>query len=77
MMVYQNLFLYQLVFYKVIAPYLFIIVMDYIMRLAIRDYKNYGFEYSKRKSSSQPAQKIADDLALISGDIKEMQNMLD
>ena len=51
--------------------------MDYIMRLAIRDYKNYGFEYSKRKSSRQPAQKIADDLALISGDIKEMQNMLD
>ena len=42
----------------------------------------YGFEYSKRKSSRQPAQKIAqllfaDDITLISGDIKEMQNMLD
>ena len=56
--------------------------MDYIMRLAIPDDKNYGFEYSKRKSSRQPSQKIAellfvDDIALISGDIKDMQNMLD
>ena len=56
--------------------------MDYIMRLAIPDDKNYGFEYSKRKSSRQPAQTIAEllfanDIALISGDIQEMQNVLD
>ena len=42
-----------------------------------------GFEYSKGKCSRQPAKKkIAEllfvyDIALISGDIKEMQNMLD
>ena len=62
--------------------YLFILVMDYIMRLAIPHDKNYGFECSERKSSRQPAQKIAellfaDDIALLSGDIKERQNILD
>ena len=43
---------------------------------------NYSFEYSKWKSSRQPAQKIAellfaDVIASISSDIKEMKNMLD
>jgi hypothetical protein len=65
-----------------LAPYLFILVMDFIMRQAIPDNSNYGFEYTKRNGSRQPSQKIAellfaDDIALISGNIVEMQIMLD
>ena len=65
-----------------LAPYLFILVMDFIMRQAIPDNSSYGFEYAKRNGSRQPSQKIAellfaDDIALISGNIVELQIMLD
>ena len=41
-----------------LAHYFFFkIIMDYIMRLAVLDDKNNGFEYNKRKSSRQSAQK--------------------
>ena len=52
------------------------------MRQAIPDNSSYGFEYAKRNGSRQPSQKIAellcaDDIALISGNIVELQIMLD
>ena len=52
----------------VLAPFLFVIVIDYIMRLG--DVVDFGFVYKQRCGSRQPAEKIndldyADDLALL------------
>jgi hypothetical protein len=51
----------------VLAPFLFVIVIDYIMRRSAGD---YGFEYEQRQGSRRPAKKIndcdfADDIALL------------
>ena len=65
-----------------LAPYLFVIVIDYVMRTALlgREYK-LGFQLRKRKSRRVPAITItdmdfADDIALVSECIKEAQEML-
>ena len=54
-----------------LAPYLFIICLDYVLRTAIDPLKEYGFTLKKRQSRRYPATFItdadyADDLALLS-----------
>ena len=49
------------------APYLFILVVDYVMS---RSVENFGFEYTKRLSPRFPGKRIADldyadDIALL------------
>ena len=63
-----------------LAPYLFIISLDYAMRLATRD-KSFGFTLTKARSRRFPAEKItdtdfADDIALLSDTLKEAETLL-
>ena len=63
-----------------LAPYLFIVVIDYIM-FSVTDNKDYGFTIAQRRSRRYPPVKItdadfADDLALLSDSIKEAQEIL-
>ena len=63
-----------------LAPYLFIIVIDYIMSLVTNN-ANHGFTMTPSRSRRYPAEKVtdadfADDLALLSNTIDEAQLML-
>ena len=65
-----------------LAPYLFVIVIDYVTRTALQGRENkLGFQLRKRKSRTVPPITItdmdfADDIALVSEGIKEAQEML-
>ena len=65
-----------------LAPYLFVIVIDYIMRKALTGKEeNLGFQLSKRQSRRVPPiivtdMDFADDIALVSDGIKEAEGML-
>jgi len=64
-----------------LAPYLFIIVVDYIMRTSMMDLEEPGFTITTRQSRRHPAKKVADvefadDVALITQTIKEAQEFL-
>ena len=64
-----------------LAPYLFIIVIDYIMRTATKDSEELGFKIRERRSSRHPAAHLidtdfADDIALISNTIQDAQRLL-
>ena len=53
-----------------LAPYLFIICLDYVLRTSIDKIRENGFELTKRRSKKYPAKTItdadyADDLALL------------
>ena len=63
------------------APYLFAIVLDFAMRKALEGREDLGFELTKRWSRRRPPMTItaldfADDIALISEEIAEAQEML-
>ena len=63
-----------------LAPYLFIIVVDYIMRQSLEG-NTYGFTINKRMSRRHPEQKLADvdfadDLALLEDTVKDAQKFL-
>ena len=64
-----------------LAPYLFAIVLDYAMRKALEGREDLGFELEKRRSRRHPPVTItdtdfADDIALISEEIEQAQEML-
>ena len=65
-----------------LAPYLFIIVLDYVMRMAIADEgDNLGFTVTTRRSRRQPAKILtdldfADDIALLSNTLQQAQTLL-
>ena len=65
-----------------LAPYLFVIVIDYVMRTALQGRENkLGFQLRKRKSRrvqhiTVTYMDFADDIALVSEGIKETQEML-
>ena len=53
-----------------LAPYLFIICIDYVLRTSIDKIRGNGFELTKRKSRRYPAKTIidtdyADDIAIL------------
>ena len=50
-----------------LAPYLFIIYLDYVLRTSIDKIKENGFELTKKESRRYPAKTItdADDIALL------------
>ena len=63
------------------APYLFIIVLDYALRITFRDPK-LGFEVQTRKSSRHPAIHVtdldfADDLAIVTEEASHVQELLE
>ena len=64
-----------------LAPYLFAIVLDYAMRKALEGREDLGFELERRSSRRHPPVTItdtdfADDIALISEEIEQAQEML-
>ena len=64
-----------------LAPFLFIIVVDYILRMSIDRISSCGYELQPRKSSRFPAKYItdtdfADDIALISHSLENAQSLL-
>ena len=61
-----------------IAPYLFIIVMDYCMRIALEKHPDLGFTMTPARSRRVKAKKIsdtefADDIALVTNTVKEAE----
>ena len=64
-----------------LAPFLFIIVIDYIMRTSIDTINGKGLQYQPRRSSRYPALHItdadfADDIALLSDSLTNAQTLL-
>ena len=64
-----------------LAPYLFIICLDYIMRTSIDSNSQYGLTLTERKSSRYPAFTItdvdyADDIAITTNNVKEANILL-
>ena len=64
-----------------LAPFLFIIVIDYVMRVSVDTIKEKGFLYQPRKSSRYPALHItdadfADDIALLADNLPNAQALL-
>ena len=64
-----------------LAPFLFIILVDYVLRMSVDTIKNKGFEVKPRKSSRHPAEYLtdtdfADDIALISESLVNAQSLL-
>ena len=63
-----------------LAPFLFIICLDYILKNSLYCNKELGFTISKRKSSRYPAVSItdadyADDIALTTNDLSEANTL--
>ena len=64
-----------------LAPFLFILVVDYILRVSVDQNTESGLEIQPRRSSRQPARHltdtdVADDLPLISGTLANTQSLL-
>ena len=64
-----------------LAPFLFIIVLDYVLRMSVDKINNNGLEIHPRRSSRYPAVYItdtdfADDISLVSGSLSNAQNIL-
>ena len=64
-----------------LAPFLFIICLDYILKNSLDFNKELGFTISKRKSTRYPAVSItdadyADDIALTTNDLSEENTLL-
>ena len=64
-----------------LAPFLFIIVVDYVLRMSIDTKSSKGYEIKPRRSTKYPAQYLtdtdfADDIALISESLVNAQSLL-
>ena len=64
-----------------LAPYLFIIYLDYVLRTSIDKIRENGFELTKKKSKRYPAKTItdadyADDLALLANMPNQAETLL-
>ena len=64
-----------------LAPYLFIICLDYVLRTSIDKIKEIGFELTKKRSRRYPAKKItdadyADDIAILANTPDQAETLL-
>ena len=64
-----------------LAPFLFIIVVDYVMRMSVDTINDKGFQIEPRKSTRHPAKFLtdtdfADDIALISKSLENAEALL-
>ena len=64
-----------------LAPYLFVIFLDYVLRISADVYREHGFTLEKSRSRRYPEQKItdadyADDIALFSNSIDDATLLL-
>ena len=64
-----------------LAPYLFIICLDYVLRTSIDKIKEYGFELTKKRSKRYPAATITgadytDDIAILANTPDQAKTLL-
>ena len=64
-----------------LAPYLFIICLDYVLRTSINKIKENGFELTKKRNRSYPAETIidadyADDIAILANTPNKAKTLL-
>ena len=64
-----------------LAPFLFIMVVDYVMRVSIDTISEKGYQLHPKRGSRQPAEYLTDtdfanDIALISPSLKHVQDLL-
>ena len=64
-----------------LAPFLFVIIVDYVLRVSVDKSNDKGIEIQPRRSSRYPAHHLtdtdfADDIALISSALKNAQSLL-
>ncbi len=64
-----------------LAPFLFVIILDYVLRTSLDKHTNLGFTLSESLSSRNPTQKLtnvdyADDLAVTSDTISNAEKLL-
>ena len=64
-----------------LAPYLFIICLDYVLRTSIDKIKENGFKLAKERSKRYPAQTImdvdyADDIVLLANTLAQAESLL-
>ena len=64
-----------------VAPYLFIICLDYVLRTSIDKTRENGFELTKKRSRRYPAKKIidanyADDIAILANTPNQAETLL-
>ena len=62
-----------------LAPYLFIICLDYVLRTSIDKIKENGFELTKKRSRRYPATTItdyADDIAILANTPDQAETLL-
>ena len=60
-----------------LAPYLFIICLDYVLRISIDKIRENGFELTKKRSRRYPAKTITDaDLALLANTPNQAETLL-
>ena len=64
-----------------LAPYLFIICLDYVLRTSIDKMKDNGFKLAKERSRRYPAHTItdtdyADDITLLANTLTQAESLL-
>ena len=64
-----------------LAPYLFIIYLDYVLRTSIEKIRENGFELTKKRSRRYPAKTItdadyADDIAILANTANQAETLL-
>lgn len=63
------------------APYLFIVVVDYVLRIALDPISNHGLTLQKGESSYHPSKPVmdfdyADDIALLANQINNAETLV-
>ena len=63
------------------APYLFIAVVDYVLRIALDPISNHGLTLQERESSHYPSKHVmdfdyADDIALLANQINNAETLV-
>lgn len=62
-----------------LAPFLFIVVVDYVLRMSVDTINSKGYQLKLRRSTRYPAEYLmdtADDIALISQSLANAQSLL-
>ena len=72
---------FQVIQFSTLAPYLFIICLDYVLRTSIDKIKENGFELTKKRSRRYPATTItdadyADDIAILANTPDQAETLL-
>ena len=59
-----------------LAPYLYIICLDYVLKTSIDKIRENGFELTKKRSKRYPTKTIADDIAILANTPNQAETLL-